>query len=276
MISVIVPVYNSEKTIKECIKSILNQTYKDYDIIIVDNNSKDSTAKIIKKYPVKYLFYDKIQSSYAARNFGIENAKGEIIAFTDADCIADKNWLKDAMKHFKDKNIVCVGGNIKSTKPTNYIEEYLAEKEALTNKKIDYFLPYPKTANAFYRKEIFNKIGLFEEWVSGGDADLCWRMQLETKYKLKLVDDCIVKHNHRSTLRSMFNQSRTWGKGNALLAKKYPDKFKKRTLKQKLWILQRIFFLSLRLIPVYFGKKPTKKEMDYISFLGWELGGLFN
>lgn len=272
MISIIIPVYNAEKTIKECIESLLKLKYPKYEIIFVDNNSTDKSAKIIKKYPVKYLFYDKVQSSYAARNYGIKHAKGDIIAFTDSDCIVDQNWLQDVKKHFK-KNIGCVGGKISYIKSSNYVESYLAKKNDLSHQNNSLPLKYPKTANAFYKKKVFEKIGLFEEsWISGGDADLCWRMQLKTKFKLKLVNDTKVLHKHRATLKSMFNQSKTWGKGSKLLEKKYPEKFVKRTIKQKMWILSRIILRSIYLIPVYLGKKPNKKELDYISFLGWEVG----
>jgi len=84
-ISIIVPAYNCESTIESCVNALLQQDYsKDhYEIIIVDNNSKDNTAELIKKYPVTYLMQDRIQTSYASRNYGIENTKGAIIAFTD-------------------------------------------------------------------------------------------------------------------------------------------------------------------------------------------------
>ena len=103
LVSVIVPVYNRGEAIGKCIKSLLAQEYpkKKLEIIIVDNNSNDKTKDTIKKYPVKYLL-EKEKGSYAARNKGIEHAKGEIIAFTDSDCIADKQWVSCLAEGFED------------------------------------------------------------------------------------------------------------------------------------------------------------------------------
>jgi len=282
-VSIIVPVYNAEKTIEKCIKSLLNQIYpkNKYEIIIVDNNSNDKTIEIIKKYLVKILKKTKIQSSYAARNKGIKNAKGEILAFTDADCIADKNWLKNGIKGFANKNVGCVAGEIKSSNPENYIEEYLADKKELSQLKIsnEFPLPYPKTANAFYKKEVFDKIGLFEEkWISGGDADLAWRMQLETNYKIKFAPNSIVYHKHRSTIKSMFGQCIKWGIGSSLLQKKYPNKIKKRTLKQNIWTYCRLVFITPSILLFLMSNKEKtpknkiKKYLNLISWAGWEIG----
>ena len=114
-ISIIVPVYNGENIIGACLKSLLAQDYpKDkYEVIAVDNNSKDKTADIIKEYSVHYLFESKVQGSYAARNTGVRHAKGEILAFTDADCVADKGWLKK------------VGTEKESGNPERYVYEIL-------------------------------------------------------------------------------------------------------------------------------------------------------
>jgi cellulose synthase/poly-beta-1,6-N-acetylglucosamine synthase-like glycosyltransferase len=278
-VSIIVPAYNCEKIIAECIPSLLNQNYpkNKYEVVVVDNNSKDKTSEIVKSFSVKYLF-ETIQSSYAARNKGIKHAKGKIITFTDADCIASKNWLKDGIKAFNDKSIGCVGGQVKSYKPKNYVEEYLANKKDLSLKFSDK-LPYPKTANAFYRKEVFDKIGLFEQkWVSGGDADLAWRMQSETDYKVKLAPNAIVYHKHRSDIKSLFKQCIRWGVGNSLLRKKYPDLVNNYDLRQKLWVFQK-FLLSAPIIFAFLvsnKKSMTKKELtkrlDIITFMGWEFG----
>lgn len=278
-VSVIVPVYNGEKTIEECITSLLNQKYpKDrYEIIIVDNNSTDNTAQIIQRYPVRYLKEEKIKSSYAARNKGVKNAKGEILAFTDADCIASDKWLKEGVKSFDEEKVGCVAGKIKGYLPNSEVEKYLIEKNVLSQEITlnHFFLPFPQTANVFYRKDVFAKIGFFEErWVSGGDADFAWRMQIETSYRIKFSPEAIIFHKHRSTAKAMFVQRIKWGKGSVLLYKKYKNKMPrwgiKNTYKEFIWFL---YLLESFIKSKIFSHKQDKKiKYDIISFLGRKIG----
>jgi glycosyltransferase involved in cell wall biosynthesis len=111
-ISVIVPIFNEEKRIAECLKSLREQTYKDYEIIVVDGHSDDSTVKIAKKYADKVLF-DNRKGAGSARNVGAKQARGEILAFIDGDCVADKQWLHMMKKNFNN-GCIAVGGVLKT------------------------------------------------------------------------------------------------------------------------------------------------------------------
>ena len=108
-VSIIVAAYNSEKTIGKCIESLLALDYKRYEIIIVDNNSSDKTAEIVKQYDVSYQF-EKRRGWPAARNTGIKHSKAEFVANIDADCFASPNWLKILMKGFTAGDVGCVVG----------------------------------------------------------------------------------------------------------------------------------------------------------------------
>jgi glycosyltransferase involved in cell wall biosynthesis len=153
-VSIVVPVFNGEETIEKCLKSLLDLNYpkNKLEIIVVDNNSQDKTPKIVRKFPVRFLF-ESIQSSFAARNKGIKNAKYEIIAFTDADCVAHKNWVKELIKKFKDSEVMGVSGKILAY-----------EKKTLTQKFTDDIirkiwdtrtgLKWFEGANVAYRKKV--------------------------------------------------------------------------------------------------------------------------
>ncbi len=96
-VSVIIPIHNSEKTIKQCLTSVLNQTYKNYETIVVDNNSTDNSKSIINSFQnknkeIKYFFEKRIGRGFA-RNKGLKEAKGEIIIMTDSDCIVPQNCI---------------------------------------------------------------------------------------------------------------------------------------------------------------------------------------
>jgi len=282
-ISVIVPVRNGESTVRKCIESLLCQDYPRYryEIIIVDNGSNDRTSAIVRSFPVRYLEEKKIKTSYAARNKGIKEAKGSIIAFTDSDCIASVDWLTKGLEGFSDASVGCVAGGIEGYRPRNYVEEYLCKRKVISQDTGSADLPfsYAKTANAFYAKSVFDRVGLFEEkWISGGDADLGFRMRLESGHGIKFLHQALVFHRHRSDLSSMFKQGVKWGIGYSLLCKKYRDKIHKRKIRQVIWIFWRLFQISVKLIPFCFREKENmpidKREeyLDYISFMGWEIG----
>ena len=116
-ISVVIPAFNEEQLIGKCIKALKNQTFpkKDYEILVIDNKSTDKTAEIAKKLGVTVIPYNQKQGFSVTKQFGVKQAKGEIIAITDADSIPDAHWLETIDKVMQDQNLVCVGGTVLST-----------------------------------------------------------------------------------------------------------------------------------------------------------------
>ncbi len=107
MISVIVPVYNAGKYIKETIESVLSQSFEDFELLLIDDCSKDDSEEIIKSFKddrVKYIKQPENMGAWAARNRGLEEAKGRYIAFLDADDLWDKDKLKKEFEFMKSKN----------------------------------------------------------------------------------------------------------------------------------------------------------------------------
>lgn len=234
-VSIIVPVYNGERTLDKCIKSLLYLEYpkEKYEIIVVDNNSTDNSIEIAKKYPVKLLHEGK-QSSYAARNFGVKNAKGEIVAYTDADCVVDKEWLRQLVKNFKDETIAGVGGEILAYNPKSIVERYSDKNDVLSQKSnfnfeiVGFKMPFMATANAAYKKQILNEIGLFDDsFTSGGDVDLAWRITLNG-YKIVFEPKALIYHRHRTTLYGLFKQFFRYGEGHPKLFRKHNAIFSKK------------------------------------------------
>jgi len=139
-VSVIVPAYNEEKNIARLIESLLDLDYPKeiLEIIIIDNNSNDRTKEIIKQYPVKLLEEKDIQSSYAARNKGIQNAKNEILAFVDSDCIATPQWVKEGVKVLVLESADLVGGNVEFIYSENKTAAELYD--SITNLQIESYI----------------------------------------------------------------------------------------------------------------------------------------
>jgi len=228
-VSVITPTFNDEKRLSKVIESVLNQNYpkEDFQFIIVDNNSEDHTKEVVEKYEkVIYLFENKIQSSYSARNKGILKSKGDILAFIDSDCTADKNWLKNALKEFDNKSVGLQAGSIifkyKEEKPNIY--EYIDSIRFLRQE--EYVRDgFGVTANLFVRKEIFNNLGLFDSSLkSGGDYQFCKKAK-DNGYKIFYNNNAVVCHSARSTLSELIKKTIRISKGQRKLKK---DGFLKR------------------------------------------------
>lgn len=227
--SIIVPVYNNPANLRKCIESLkaLDYPAQKYEIIVVDNNSTDGTAAVARELGVTCLSETRFQSSYAARNTGIKAAKGTFIAFTDSDCVADKDWLKAIDAVSDDEGAGCFAGEILSVPPTTTVERF-SDKIGLLRQKGPlsgwHFKPYAQTANAVYRKSVFDQIGLFDPTTnSGGDAAIAWRMLDKTSYTIRFVPEAIVYYHHRTSVSDLYAQFRRCGCADASLAQADPN-----------------------------------------------------
>lgn len=221
-VSVIVPVYNAGGEIRDCLESLLSLDYPkgDYEVVVVDNNSDDSTAEVVKRYPVSYVFEGK-RGSYNARNAGVRSSGGDFIAFTDADCIADGRWLKNLLDGFKDPDVGVVGGGVKAYKPETLVERYSAIKALPQDDFVHRPMPFAATANAAFRRSVLEDVGWFDgNFTSGGDEEVCWRIK-KKGYKIAHRQDAVVYHRHRKTAGELFRLYARYGRGQAMLYKKY-------------------------------------------------------
>ena len=230
-VSVVVPVYNGADTIAACLESLLNQTYPAdaYEIIVVENGSTDATSAIVEMYPVR-LLHSKERGPAPARNLGLARSEADIAAFTDADCVADPDWLSTLVQPYTDVDIGGVGGAILAYAHAERttVETFSEEQSPLVNfmsggaRSEDEFLPHLYTANASYRRRLLNEVGGFNpSLVTAEDVDLSWRVQLQKGAKLDYVPEAIIYHHHRSTRTGLARQYRQYGFGEVLLDTMY-------------------------------------------------------
>ncbi|MCJ8283392.1 MAG: glycosyltransferase [Rivularia sp. ALOHA_DT_140] len=227
-VSVVIPIYNGTADLPELINCLLAQTYSKerVEYLLVDNNSSDGTSELLKlaleNCPIKIraLSENEIQSSYAARNTGIRQAEGEIIAFTDADCRPQPQWLEELVQPFINQNVVIVAGEITALPSKSLLERYADRQETLSQKHTlaNKFCAYGQTANLAISRLALEKAGLFRPYLTtGGDADICWRiLQLEIG-RLEFAPQAIVKHRHRTTLKELKSQWQRYGRSNNYL-----------------------------------------------------------
>lgn len=195
-ISIITATYNSEKTLKETLDSVLSQTYKDYEHIIIDGLSKDNTMEIVKEYEKKYdgkLKYisEKDSGLYDAMNKGIKMATGDIIGILNSDDkYANENVLQLIANKFEETN--CDG---------TYANLIFMDEETMTKPKRIWKSAYGKLENGWHpahptlylKKEVYDKIGLFNlKYKIVADYDFMIRMMKDKTIKLEYINEYIV------------------------------------------------------------------------------------
>jgi cellulose synthase/poly-beta-1,6-N-acetylglucosamine synthase-like glycosyltransferase len=252
--SVIVPVYNGEADLPELINCLQAQTYPGdrVEYLLVDNGSSDRTASVIQTaiqetaslgITLRYLQENKIQSSYAARNTGIRAVKSEILAFTDADCRPQPDWLDSLILPFADSAVGVVVGEIVALPGKSLLEKHADRHNVLSQQHtLEHpFCPYGQTANLAIRRQVLEQVGLFRPYLNtGGDADMCWRIQRGSNWTLHFAPTAVVRHRHRSTLKEYQSQWRRYGRSNRYLHELHGvELMREKTTQDYLYLLSR-------------------------------------
>ena len=253
MISIIVPMRNSEKTIKTCLDSILNSEFKDYEIVIADGGSTDNSVKIVKEFKVKNLrlIESKDNEAAAGRNNGTKVARGDILFFVDSDVVIKKNTLTIVNESFKDKNVVVVCGIYdKTSLNKNFFPMFdtLWKHYEWVNSESENCDFFP-TARSAIRKSVFQDVGGFNEALPGTialeDLEFGWRL-MRKGYKMHLNKDIRVVHSGPSFFRSlvMFNK-RSFHYFRLLLKKKRFENVKTTPTAAINALISSLFFIFL-------------------------------
>lgn len=230
-VAVIIPIYNGESDLADLLNCLWAQTYPSdrVEYLIVDNHSQDATLALLHQaqadaqqrgLTLRVLSENQIQSSYAARNQGIRAATADILAFTDADCRPEPQWLVELVKPLADQAVGLVAGEIQAWPGHTLWEQYADRQETLSQKHTltHAFCPYGQTANLAVRRQAFAAVGLFRPYLTtGGDADMCWRILQQTQWQIQLAATAIVRHRHRATLAELIQQWQRYGRSNRYL-----------------------------------------------------------
>lgn len=190
MISIVIPCYNSENTINRALISVINQTYVNFEIIIVDDGSNDNTKNKVemffknKKFDFKYI-YQENKGPSAARNNGVKNSNGEFIAFLDSDDEWHKDKLKIQMDIVKEKDLNFLGSTYQYDEFNYHINESLVIEKYSFNQLL--VKTQFSTPGVIIKKDLFNKLNGFDELMKyAEDNDLWLRASLlNDLYKIK-------------------------------------------------------------------------------------------
>ncbi len=219
MISVVIPSYNSEQTIRGCLDSLIGQTSaEDVEIILVDS-SADRTAELVKEaYPgVRLIRLPRRTDPGTARNLGIDAATGEVLAFIDADCRAEPGWLAGLADAQRAGHRI-VGGAIDCDNPLRDRigwAGYLAEFREFIPQRPRRFVAHLPTANIAYHRTVFDEFGRFDGRFYPQE-DLVFNQALQRQGQRILFDPTIrVRHRHRSTLAGFLGHQHRIGRATA-------------------------------------------------------------
>jgi len=209
LFSVIVPTYNRLHLLKRTIESLLKQTFKDFEIIVVDDESTDGTAKYLADLEKNGHVIPILQTNKGpavARNVGIRRAAGKYIAFTDDDCVVPSDWLEKLHAHFKIGKIAGVGGSARTGDPSNLY--------AVANDMIVNFLK-SELNELYHLKLSLESVGGFDEgyFIGAEERDLNYRLFLKGE-RLTYDPAIIVEHHNDSNFKKFLIHQFDQGKGS--------------------------------------------------------------
>lgn len=227
-VSVVVCAYNAEPTMAACLSSLQQLRYPAYEVVVVDDGSRDATGAIADRYEGVHVVHQENRGLSAARNVGIAASTGEIVAFTDSDCVVDPDWLYYLVATFLESGRPAVGGpNLPppedsrvaacvAASPGGPLQVLLDDAEA----------EHVPGCNMAFRREALEEIGGFDPIfrAAGDDVDVCWRLQ-DHGHRIGWSPAAMVWHFRRNTVRAYVGQQRGYGKAEALLYFRHPHRF---------------------------------------------------
>ncbi len=233
-LTVIIPVRDRGDELKGCLESVFSQDYpaERIEVVVVDDGSLDGTAGVARSFPCKLLSLDRSRGQSFCRNLGAREGRGDILAFLDSDCTADRAWLKEIVPFFQWERVGAVGGRVDGCFKESSLDRYERVFSSLSMGKHmlyganDDSLVYAPTCNLLVRRTAYIKTGgIRDDMRVGEDVDFCWRMRA-AGHALLYVPYGGVRHKHRNGLSSMLKRRMEYGTSEAALYRLHPRKRK--------------------------------------------------
>jgi GT2 family glycosyltransferase len=226
-ISVVVCTYNSEPTLRACFDGLKRLDYPDYEVIVVNDGSTDATDEITQEYGFRLVSTENLGLA-SARNLGLEAATGEIVAYIDADAYPDPHWLSHLAVSFMKSSHTGVGGPNIPPPGDGHVAECVANAPGgpthvlLSDREAEHI----PGCNMAFRKASLVAIGGFDPQfrVAGDDVDICWRLQ-DQGWTVGFSPGAVVWHHRRDRVLGYLKQQRAYGKAEALLERKWPERY---------------------------------------------------
>ena len=276
--SVIVPLYNRPAEIKEMLTSLLDQTYQDFEVIIVEDGSKNKAEDIVNKFKDKLniqYYFKKNEGQGFARNYGFERAKGDFFIVFDSDIIVPKDYFIEVIEGIKENGLDAFGGPDaahESFTPIQKAISYSMTSPFTTggirgNKKhVGQF--HPRSFNLGISREVWEKTGGFKLSRRSEDIEFSIRM-INSGFKVGLIPDAFVYHKRRTSFKQFYKQTHNFGKGRIDIYCLYPKELKPVHALPAVFVLGLIFLFMINVIYLL-----TMGEIYFLHMLGL-IGNLF-
>ena len=227
-VSVVVCAYNAADTLEDNLRSLEALTYPDYEIILVNDGSKDRTSEIGRRFAKVRVIDTPNAGLSAARNVGLTEATGDIVAYTDADTRVDRDWLTFLVQPFLNSDVVGSGGPNVVPPDDPLTAQCIARAPGGPTHVLldDRTAEHVPGCNMAFRRGALLAIGGFNPIYlrAGDDVDVCWRLQARG-WKIGFASAALVWHHHRSSLNAYWRQQVGYGEGETWLMAHHPDKF---------------------------------------------------
>jgi len=234
-ISLIVPVFNRPGEVEELLRSLSLQSDKDFEVVIVEDGSTESSFKVVESYSedldIKY-FFKQNSGPGPSRNFGCKEASGDYMIFLDSDCVIPADYCRIVKESLKSNYADAFGGPdrahpdfTKFQKAINFSMTSFLTTGGIRggNEKMGKF--HPRSFNMGFSREVYKLTGGFSQMRFGEDVDLSLRI-LENGFSTTLIKDAFVYHKRRSNLRQFFKQVYNSGIARINLHKRHPGSMK--------------------------------------------------
>ena len=227
-VSVVVCSYNGAATLRGCLEALQKVDYPDFEVMVVDDGSKDSTQSIVAEFPLVKNILQPNRGLSVARNVGMQAATGEIIAYTDSDCMPDSDWLYFLVSTLLHSSYAAVGGPNLNPPAQGPIPAAVAACPGAPTHVLlsDTEAEHIPGCNMAYWKSVLEEIGGFdpEFRTAGDDVDLCWRL-MQAGHRVGFSPSALVWHHRRFTMQAYFRQQKGYGEAEAMLRFKHMQYF---------------------------------------------------
>jgi GT2 family glycosyltransferase len=275
LVSVIIPTFNGRPRIQNTLDALFAQDFnEDFEIIVLDDGSTDGTADFVRSYSPKIRVSSQPnQGPGAARNHGACQAQGEIVLFTDDDCVPEKNWLMQMLRPFAENpEVVGVKGRYRSEQPeivARFVQLEYEDKYDYMAK--DTYIDFIDTYSAGFRRLVFLESGGYDTEfpvACAEDIELSYRLS-QKGYKMMFVSQAVVKHTHPARLLAYLKKKFKYAYWRVLALKKNPHKLVKDSHTPQLMKIQ------LLLAPISLGSlllglfSPQFWFLSILGFIGF-------